>query len=126
MKRVWVSVIIFVLLLIVCIWGTNKTQLISADLTKTITSAKDAAENGDDANALALSKKAVADWHKSHEVLCTYMPHAKLEAIDQTLAALPMLSFHGANDQFAAECDRGITQIEYLNESETPILANIF
>jgi hypothetical protein len=126
MKRLWVSAIIFVLLLTVCIWGTNKTRIISADLTSTITSAKNAAESGNDASAHELSKKAVSDWHKSHEVLCTYMPHAKLEAIDQTLAALPMLSAHGVNEQFAAECDRGITQIEYLNESEVPVLANIF
>jgi hypothetical protein len=126
MKRLWISAIILVLLLAVCIVGTNTTSKISADMTVTITNAKKAAESGNDDSALTLSKKAVSDWHKNHEILCTYMPHSKLEAIDQTLAALPMLCYYGATDQFTAECDRGMTQISYLNESEVPDIANIF
>ncbi len=126
MKRIWTSAIIFVALLIVCSLGIVTTKKVSTDLTNTVTSAKKAAETGDNSSAFTLSQKAVTEWHKNHEVLCTYMPHAKLEAIDQTLAALPSLIYYGTTDQFAAECDRGITQIEYLNESETPTLQNIF
>ncbi len=126
MKRLWVSAIILVVLTVICIFGTITTNRISSDLAKTVESAKKAAESGDNSTAFTLSKKAVSDWHQSHEVLCTYMPHAKLEAIDQTLAALPSLIYYGTTDQFTAECDRGVTQIEYLNESETPILQNIF
>lgn len=126
MKRLWVSAIILVVLTVICIFGTITTNRISSDLAKTVESAKKAAEDGDNSAAFTLSKKAVSDWHQSHEVLCTYMPHAKLEAIDQTLAALPSLIYYGTTDQFTAECDRGVTQIEYLNESETPILQNIF
>ena len=126
MKRLWVSAILFVVLLTVCIWGINTTNRLSAEMTAVVSSAKKAAENGNNDSALALSKKAVSDWNGCHEVLCTYMPHSKLEAIDQTLAALPMLCYYGATDQFTAECDRGITQIKYLNESEVPVLENIF
>jgi hypothetical protein len=126
MKRVWISVGIFVVLVAVCILGTVNTMRISDEMTITVTNAKKAAESGNNETALTLSKKAVEDWHKNHEVLCTYMPHAKLEAIDQTLAALPMLSFYGTTDQFTAECDRGIAQINYLNESEIPVMQNIF
>ena len=126
MKRLWVSVILFVVLLIVCVFGINTTDKISAEMTSTVASAKKAEESGNNGSALALSKKAVSDWRKCHKVLCTYMPHAKLEAIDQTLAALPMLCYYGATDQFTAECDRGVTQIQYLNESEVPVFENIF
>ncbi len=126
MKRLWASVIILIVLGVVCIFGAISTSRISNDLTNTIESAKKAAEDGDNSKAFTLSKKAVSDWHQSHEVLCTYMPHAKLEAIDQTLAAMPSLIYYGTTDQFTAECDRSVTQIEYLNESETPILQNIF
>ncbi len=114
------------ILLTVCTLGTLTTKQISTELTQTITNAKKAAENGDNSKAMQLSQKAVADWRKSHEILCTYMPHSRLESIDQTLAAMPMLSRYGATDQFTVECDRGITQIQFLNESETPILQNIF
>lgn len=126
MKRLWISAIIFVVLISVCIIGISTTSKISTEMTTTVTNAKKAAESGDTDSALSLSKKAVSQWHGCHEVLCTYMPHSKLEAIDQTLAALPMLCYYGATDQFTAECDRGITQIAYLNESEVPVIENIF
>lgn len=126
MKRLWASAIILVVLIVLCVIGTITTSKITADLTNTVESAKKAAEKGDNSTAFVLSQKAVSDWHQKHEILCTYMPHTKLEAIDQTLAALPPLIHYGTIDQFSAECDRGVTQIEYLNESETPILQNIF
>lgn len=126
MKRLWVSAIILVSLLIICTLGYSQTQQISLSMTQTISSAKKAANGGNMDSALKLSQKAVNDWRECHKALCIYMPHAKLEQIDQTLAGLPMLCYFGANDQFAADCDRSITQIGYLNESELPSLENIF
>lgn len=126
MKRLWASAIILVVLIVICIFGTITTSKITAELTNTVENAKKAAEKDDNSTAFTLSEKAVSDWHQKHDILCTYMPHAKLEAIDQTLAVLPALIHYGTKDQFAAECDRSITQIEYLNESEIPILQNIF
>lgn len=126
MKRLWACVIIFVALIALCSFGVIQTYRITTDLTATVESAKKAAENGDDSLAYSMSKKAISDWHESHRLLCTYMPHSKLEAIDQTLGALPSLSFYRATDNFTAECDRGILQIQYLNESEIPLLENIF
>ena len=126
MKRLWASAIILVILLAVCIFGSIKTQQISADMTQTISSAKKAANEGDMKTASKLSEKAITDWHECHKLLCTYMPHDKLEAIDQTLSGLPTLSYYGSNDQFAADCDLGITQVKYLNESEFASIENIF
>ncbi len=126
MKRIWASVIIFILAVTVCILGTITVQNITEDLTRTITQAKKEADIGNTDLSYQLSKKAVSDWHSSHEILCIYMSHSKLEAVDQTLAGLPGLVQHGANEQFSSECDRGITQIYYLKESELPSLQNIF
>lgn len=125
MKRIWASVIILIILVVACSIGLSTTQRISADLTQTVTNAKSAAENSDRRSAYELSSRAVSDWKQSHEILCTYMPHSKLEAIDQTLSALPALAQHESYDQFVSECDRAVTQIHYLNESETPSLQNI-
>nr|WP_319488275.1 DUF4363 family protein [uncultured Caproiciproducens sp.] len=125
MKRVWASAIILVLLIAVCIFGTVTTKKITEQMTQTITSARDAAASGDMDTALKLSEKAATDWHNYHELLCTFMPHAQLESIDQTLSGLPMLCYFDGTDQFGADCDRSITQIQYLNESQLPNIANI-
>ena len=48
------------------------------------------------------------------------------ETVGQTLAGLPALSEYGAREQFLADCDRSLEQLSYLNEMETPDVANIF
>ncbi|MVB09447.1 hypothetical protein CAFE_01030 [Caprobacter fermentans] len=126
MKRVWISLGIFIVLTGVCILGTIYTNQISTRMIQTVTEAKSAELRGETETAVQLSRKAGDDWRSMHTVLCTYMPHSKLEAIDQTLAGLPMLCQYGGTEQFLADCDRSIEQISYLNESEIPSIANIF
>lgn len=126
MKRVWISLGIFIVLTSVCILGIRYTNQVSAEMIQTVSQAKDAGQRGDTETAVRLSRKAVEDWHTIHNVLCTYMPHSKLEAIDHTLAGLPMLCQYGGTEQFLADCDRSIEQISYLHESEIPSIANIF
>jgi predicted phosphoadenosine phosphosulfate sulfurtransferase len=126
MKRVWISAIIFIILLTVCIWGETTTKNASSTMIETITSAKLAAVDGNNELAYRLSKKAVSDWKNYHKILCTYMPHSQLEAIDQTLSGMPMLCYYGTRDQFTSECEKSITQLNYLNESQQLSIANIF
>lgn len=126
MKRIWISLAIFIVLTGVCILGTWYTSQISMQMLETVTQAKSAEQRGETATAAELSRKAVEDWNGLHSVLCTYMPHSKLEAIGQTLAGLPMLCQYGGTEQFLADCDRSIEQISYLNEAEVPTLENIF
>lgn len=126
MKRLWISLVILVVLTGLCILGVWYTESVSTGMIRTVQEAKSAEQRGETDAAVELSRKAGEDWHNVHRVLCTFMPHARLEAIDQTLAGLPMLGQYGAKDQFLADCDRSIEQISYLNESEVPNLANIF
>lgn len=126
MKRIWVSLVIFIVLVTGCAVGVRSTERISEEMTKTVSEAKAAEERGDFAAAYELSRKAGEDWRNRHTFLCTYMPHSRLEAIDQTLAALPALCRYGSADEFTAGCDRGIAQLGYLMELEIPSVANIF
>lgn len=126
MKRLWACAVIFVILIAACVYGNIQTNKITGDLIATVQGAEQAAKRGDNDLAYQLSKKAKDDWHTSHRILCIYMPHGKLEAIDQTLGALPSLIHYSAMDNFTADCERSILQIQYLNESEIPLLENIF
>ncbi len=126
MKRIWAALTLFVLTVAVCVAGIACTERITSQMTETVTMAKDAQERGDAAAACRLSEQAVKDWRGAHRVLCVYMVHDRLEEIDKTLTALPELCRNGAEDAFLSECDRGLTQISYLNESEVPNLENIF
>ncbi len=125
MKRIWAAVILAAISLTICIIGLRHTQDVTAQMAQTVTMAKKAEERGDSAAAYTLSLKASQDWKNAHQALCTYMIHSQLEEIDQTLALLPALCKEGADDSFLSECDRGLVQISYLNESEIPNLQNI-
>jgi hypothetical protein len=125
-KRIWTALAIFVILVSVSAAGTSTTRKICNETSAAVTAAKAAQENGDAEKALKLSKTAVKGWHMSHRVLCMYMPHSKLESIEETISGLPMLCKYGAEDQFMADCDRSLEQLSYLMESEEPNMQNIF
>ena len=126
MKRIWISVAIFALLTCAGIVGNRYTGKVCAQIMQTVSEAKSAEQRGETDAAVELSLKAVQDWKTMHRHLCTFMPHSRLEEIGQTLAGLPMLGRYGAREEFLADCDRSIDQLSYLNESETPSIANIF
>lgn len=125
MKRLW---IVFALVLAcagLCGWGWAETIQYTDALSDQLAQAQKAANDGDEANAYQLSQQANADWQHAHNVLCTFLPHARLETISQTLALLPELARHGAREQFTSECARGIVQVQNLKEGEVPALQNI-
>lgn len=126
MKRMWVALVLLILAVTVCGIGIYNTQKVTAEMIQTVSQAKSAQEKGDDKAACKLSEKAEDDWREAHSVLCTYMVHARLEEIDQTLSTLPELCRNGAKDAFLSECDRSLTQFSYLTEAEMPSIGNIF
>lgn len=126
MKRMWAALILMILTVGMGVFGILHTQAVTERMMRTVASAKSAAEEEDRETALALSREAVKDWKDAHKILCLYMIHSRLEEIDKTLAALPELCGGEEKEEFLSECDRGLMQISYLNESETPIPENIF
>ncbi len=126
MKRMWAALILLILTVAACVVGIACTKRITSQMMQTVTMAKEAQERDDKKTAYQLSQQAAKDWRGAHRILCIYMVHDRLEAIDQTLCALPELCRNGAKDSFLSECDCGLTQISYLNESEIPNLDNVF
>lgn len=125
MKRLWIPAILILLLIGICSAGLTTVNQATVQMEETLSAARLAAENGDNQRAEALSRQAVEDWNELHTKLCTFMPHTRLEDIEQNLAVLAPLIHSDSTDQFLAECDRCTTQILYLNETEIPSLENI-
>lgn len=126
MKRLWIALALISIVLVTCVIGISYTQKITSEMTQTVEAAKEAQKRGDVNAAYELSTTAKNNWKDAHRVLCVYMVHNDLEEIDQTLALLPELCRNGAKDSFLSECDRGLTLISSLNESESPNIENIF
>lgn len=125
MKRLWAAAAILVITLVLCWMGGRTTLDLSKELNTTLQEARDAAEDEDFERALELSEKAEDSWKNSHKIMCTYIPHSRLEAIDLSLASLSPLIQYGAVDEFSSECARAAAQIASLKEAEMPIWENI-
>ncbi len=127
MKRVWVALVIFLSVLGLCTFGLITTNQLTGAMSERLNEIKSEVKNGNTSTAIALSESAIKEWHEYHMKMCTYMPHARLESIDQSLATLPpLIASSNGTDQFEAECERASAQIEHLKDTEMPSIANIF
>ena len=127
MKRVWVAAAIFIFVLGLCAYGLVTTSKLTEIMSGKLNEMKSEVKSGNTSTALALSESVINEWHGYHTKMCMYMPHARLEAIDQSLATLPaLINSTNGTDQFEAECERASAQIEHLKDTELPSLANIF
>lgn len=125
MKRLWTALVLLLVCIGLCIGGNITTARYTQTLTDQLTAAQKAANDGDDTLAYTLSIKALDDWQSAHDVLCTFLPHTRLEAVSQTIAVLPSLARYSTRDQFSGECARGLLQAENLKEGEVPALQNL-
>ncbi len=126
MKRMWAVLVLLVLAVVTCVFGVVHTDGVTDRLSQTVSAAKQAQEKDDAASALRLSRQALREWHDADSVLHAYMPHSKLDAIDQSLAGMPELCQNGAKDAFLSECDKSLALVSYLSEAEVPNIRNIF
>lgn len=127
MKRVWVAAAIFLFILSLCIYGLITTNKLTETMSSRLNEIESKVRIGNKSGALKLSESTIKEWHEYHIKMCLYMPHTRLESIDQSLAALPpLINSSNGTDQFEAECERAAAQIEHLKDTELPTLANIF
>jgi hypothetical protein len=126
MKRMWAALALTLFTVCLGVFGLVHTRNVTSQMVRTVSAARAAGEAGERGEAYSFSRQAVEDWKNAHRILCLYMIHSRLEAIDQTLAALPELCREDEMQEFFSQCDCGILQIDYLNESEIPNLDNIF
>ncbi len=124
MNRLWAAGAIFVLLAILCTAGLWVTNSYADDMTQILYEIRTEVQNGNTEHAYQESQKMLVTWEKYHKNLSMYIPHARLESIDQALAALPPLISYGTRDQFEAEYNRASLQIDRLKDTELPTLEN--
>lgn len=125
MKRIWISFVILVLLICICTLGAKASETQTGQTLSAIEELKSAVKNGEEERALSLCDSLLKGWEKSHRILCTYMSHNRLEAIDDTISTLPALLAGGEVTQFNAECDRAAAQLRQLTVTERFSLENL-
>ena len=125
MNRIWAAIVIIVMLVGMCIFGTVMTDRMTTDISTSLLKISDAIREGDSQKAESLSKSANKDWQKYHKRMSMYIPHDRLEEISQTMAVLPTMIVCGSNEDAQAECARAQEQIRHVFGTELPTMDNI-
>ena len=125
MKRLWASGILLVLLLILCGLGYSTAQSSSRKMTEGLSRLRTEIYNGNYSTALAVSRNLQRQWEEEHRKLCTFMPHASLAPIQETLAELPALIQNHEIGILEARCSLAAAQFAQLTETETVTLDNV-
>lgn len=125
MKRAWAAVAMIALAVVLCILGLFSTNRNISSLTDLIEKANTAISQGDSEQAAQYSTEITELWDSHYRVLCTYIPHDKLELIDQSIATLETNLNYEEYSQFSTELARASAQLAHLKDTEMPTLENI-
>lgn len=125
MKRAWVGIAMIVLVVALSIWGLFSANHLLGGLERQLNDVQQTVQNGDYQQAKQQSQQITEDWEGSYRALCTFIPHDKLEQIDQSLATLNLNLEYEEYAQFSTEAARACTQLQHLRDTEFPTLENI-
>lgn len=125
MKRAWVAVSMLCLVIILCITGLIFTNRNISSIDDKIKEAYAAVSQEDFELAKQYSEEIDDLWQKHYRVFCTYIPHEKLELIDQSISTLQTNLAYEEYAQFSTELNRSSAQLNHLRDTEMPTLENI-
>lgn len=125
MKRAWAAVAMIAAVLILCMMGLNATNRMIGELSEEFEQAHSAVSQGNIDLAQQHSQSIVQLWDQNYRLLCTYIPHDKLEQIDQCIATLQSNLQYQEYAEFSAELNRAHAQLEHLRDTEMPSIENI-
>ena len=126
MKRIIISTICFVMVLVLCL---SEGKLIEKETNPLINILNEAAtlSNGEDyASTEKVMKQAVLQWEESVKFLGVILRHNELDAIDGIFAKAYIYAKNGDNPSFQVEVYELIHRLYHLNSREKFTLKNIF
>lgn len=127
MKRLYVSLVLIALLVVLCCVHTIHLSRFTDQLTGLLTQAQERVEHEDWDSAIQLTKKARDQWVGHEGYLHITLHHTDIDAVlvsfDETLAFLRGNEHQPA--EYAAANARLITQLGLLIEAELPTITNL-
>lgn len=125
MKRVWAAGAILTVVLGISILGLTFSNRIISDMRGEIEQVQQALGESQLDVAKEHNDELMRLWQEHYSLLCTYVPHNKLEQVDQSLSVLATNMEYEEFSQLATELSRAYSQLEHLKDTEFPKLENI-
>lgn len=125
MKRLWISIGLFVSVLLLCIYELFAIRDISEKSEYHIMVMQERIEKNDINGAIEVSRELNELWDKNYTILTIFIHHDPLEEIEQTLRIINTSIVQQDIDSFWTESTRAYIQITKLSDTDIPSIGNI-
>ena len=125
MKRVWIALVLFLLVLGLCVWEMTSHVSTMRELRDSLEQAEELAARGELRQACEDMEQINSCWHQRLKILSTSLSHDQLEQVDSSIAILISTLQRENLDEFYLEYARVTSQLEHLEQTERLRLENI-
>lgn len=125
MKRIWVAIIAFALIISLCIVENILVNRTISELQENVSLAQDYVKSKDIENANITTQKINDIWENKNKTIEMLIAHDQLEPIQISIAVLKAnLDTEEYND-FLAESNKIAAHLDNLKNTESPTINNI-
>lgn len=126
MKRLVVSIVMLVLILLLSVMNTFTLYNIRVELTQVLQNISDKLEAEGPHAVVKDAEEFEKLWLEREEKLLRFIRHSDLEQITWDSARLPYLAKYGDTAELAAELNRIHLQVNHLWETQVPRFQTVF
>lgn len=126
MKRIWIAFAVLTLILGLCVTEIFIVDNISNKLYDELNFAQEAINEENMETAKSINDRLENYWGNHYEALAMFIPHHRLESIDESFAVIEKNLENDESSDYLAESSRLKVLIKHLNDVETPTINNIF
>lgn len=125
MKRIWISITIFAIMIAGCIAESMIINKMTDKLYSDIEQAQQLVIDQNVQEAINLAKDIDSRWEKEDKVLGAFISHEILEDIEKSLTVMKVNLICEEYNDFFAESSRTLAGLQQLKDTELPKISNI-
>ena len=125
MKRIWVAIIAFALVISLCIVENILVNKTISELQENVNLAQDYVKSKDIENANITTQKINDIWENKNKTIEMLIAHDQLEPIQISIAVLKANLYTEEYNDFLAESNKITAHLESLKNTESPTINNI-
>lgn len=125
MNRIYLALLIVFVIFSGCIFEVSSVNKITDDLSMKVQSAEEYVVNNDLSSAVEVMDQINNLWDKKYAFFAIFIPHDRLENIDQSLKSIRAGLKNNEKEQFFSESEKVKASIKSLRETESAKIQNI-
>lgn len=125
MKRILISIFLLVFVISFCIAEVIFLNNLISEFKSDIEAIQCFVDGDEIDEAIKKNDEIIYNWKSKLHLISTFIDHEPLEEIETSFAIMKINLENDEKEDFAAESQKALIQLEQLNTTELPLLGNI-